>query len=227
MNWLPWIVAVCGLIPAAQAQRATIGGPRHPDGTEITCDLPASEMLKNKGGSDGRGGPGTGSGLCVFTSLDMAARWQNCTALIGFRDFMTHYPGGGYPAKVDQMIPRMAQSKGLPTPQYVQHTGGDPALLDLALKTGRMPCITYGYSERYGGPIAHMVCLVYLGPKWACILDNNFPKPDQLEWMERDELLRRWKMMGGGWCVILLAPPPPPIPSSVPAGESPFVAGFG
>jgi hypothetical protein len=200
--------------------RATVGGPRYSDGTEVTCDLPATEMLKNKAGVDG-------SGLCVFSSLDHSARWQNCQALVGFRDFMTHYPGGGYPTKVDQFIPKMAQSKGLPAPPYVQHTGGDPALLDLAIKTGRMPAVTYGYSERYGRPIAHMVNLVHLDQKWACVLDNNFPGADKLEWMDREEFLRRWRMMGGGWCIVLLEAPPPPVPEAVPEAEKPFVAGFG
>jgi hypothetical protein len=216
----------------ARASHATIGGPRHPDGTEITCDLPPEQMLHNTGGSDGPGGPGTGSGLCVFTSLDHSARWQNCEALIGFRDFMTHQPGGGYPSKVDRMIPLMARSKGKPAPGYVQHTGGDPALLDLAIKTGRMPAVTYGYSERYGRPVAHMVNLIHLDGRLACVLDNNFPGADKLEWMDRDEFLRRWRMMGGGWCVVLLAPAPPPIPiasreSQVPREEGPFRAGFG
>src|SRR5260370_30645652 len=85
------------------------------DNEAITCDLPPSEHLKNSVGRDGLG-------LCVFTSIDHAARWSNEPALIGFRDFMTKQPGGGWPEKVDDYIPKMAASKGLPAPGYVQHT---------------------------------------------------------------------------------------------------------
>jgi hypothetical protein len=176
-----------------------VNGPEH-DGRQISTDLPTSQHLRNKGGSDG-------AGLCVFTSIDHAARWQNVPELIGFRDFMTKYPGGGYPQKVDQFIPKKAGGKEV---DYVQFTDSDPAPLYLALRTGRMPCITYGYSPRYGGNIAHMVNLVYLDDKWACILDNNFPAT--YEWVESKEFLRRWKMGGGGWSLVLLSPGAPPIP---------------
>ena len=181
-----------------------VGGPDY-DSRHIRVDLPMSEHLKNKVGTDG-------SGLCVFTSIDMAARWQNEQDLIGFRDFMTKFPGGGWPAKVDKFIKQKA-----PNVEYIQNTTGDETLLDLALaKTGRMVCITYGYSPRYvdkwnpSGEIDHMVNLVHLDDKWGVILDNNFP--DNYEWMPRAELLRRWRMRGGGWLVVLTAPPPPPNP---------------
>src|SRR6478736_5701824 len=71
------------------------------DGEAVTCDLPVSEHLRNSAGRDGLG-------LCVFTSIEHAARWANETSLIGFRDFMTRQPGGGWPEKVDEFIPRMA-----------------------------------------------------------------------------------------------------------------------
>jgi hypothetical protein len=175
-----------------------VGGPEN-DGRDVSTELPTSEHLRNKGGSDG-------AGLCVFTSIDHAARWQNVESLVGFRDFMTQYPGGGYPDKVDAMIKKKTKEQV----QYVQFTDGDPAPLYLALRTGRMPCITYGYSPRYGHNIAHMVNLVYLDDKWACILDNNFP--GTYEWVEHKEFIRRWNLGGGGWSVILLNPSAPPVP---------------
>lgn len=189
--------------PALPAENH-VGGPDY-DGRHIRVDLPDSEHLKNKVGTDR-------AGLCVFTSIDMAARYQNEHDLIGLRDFMTQYPGGGWPAKVDKFIKQKA-----PNVEYVQNTTGDETMLDLALaKTGRIVCITYGYSPRYvdsrnrSGEIDHMVNLVHLDEKWGVILDNNFP--ENYEWMPRAELLRRWRMRGGGWLVVLLAPPPPPNP---------------
>lgn len=178
-----------------------VNGPTH-EGREIAVDLPINEHLRNKGGSDG-------AGLCVFTSIDHAARWQNEVSLIGFRDYMTKFPGGGYPEKVDKFIPKKSDGKNV---DYVQFTDGDPASLVLALRTGRMPCITYGYSPRYGGNIAHMVNLVYLDDKWAAILDNNFP--GTYEWVEYKEFIRRWRMGGGGWNLVLLNPSAPPVPKN-------------
>lgn len=180
------------------------GGPEL-NGETVTCDMPTTEHLQNKAGSDGLG-------LCVFTSLDLAARWCNEPALIGFRDFMTKYPGGGYPSKVDEYIPKMAQSKGLPSPNYIQHEGGDPEFLKLALKTGRYVSVTYAGNDGvfYNIGIDHMVNLVHLTDKIAVILDNN--NPGKYLWMPSSEFISRWKARGGGWAVVLLKPGPPPIP---------------
>lgn len=181
-----------------------VGGPEY-QGTEVACDLPGAEHLKNKGGSDG-------AGLCVFTSIEMAAKWQNVEVLFGLRDYMTKFPGGGYPEKVDKYFKKIAAEKKLPVPNYIQITNGDMSVLDLAMKTVRIANVTYGYSPRYGEKINHMVCLVHLDEKYAVILDNNFPGDDKLEWVEREEFKKRWLMQQGGWALILLDPPPPPIP---------------
>src|SRR5262245_24684880 len=34
---------------------ALVAGPRHPDGTEVQCDLPGELHVRNRGGSDGKG----------------------------------------------------------------------------------------------------------------------------------------------------------------------------
>ena len=182
-----------------------VGGRTSPDNAEqIQIDLPASEHLKNIGGRDG-------SGLCVFTSVEHSGRWQNVEQLTGFQGKMKKEDGGGWPEKVDKMVAKYA-----PGTTYLQYSGDDTTLLKLAIKTGRMPAVTYGYSPRYGGNgrIAHMVNLVHLSPKWAAILDNNFPGDDKYEWMAPAEFSRRWKLGGGGWAVFLLSPPPPPPPAA-------------
>ncbi len=182
-----------------------VGGRTSPDNTEqLQIDLPASEHLKNVGGRDG-------SGLCVFTSVEHSGRWQNVEQLTGFQGKMRKEDGGGWPEKVDKMV-----SKYAPGTTYLQYSGDDTSLLRLAIKTGRMPAVTYGYSPRYTGTgrIAHMVNLVHLTPRWAAILDNNFPGDDKYEWMAPAEFTRRWKLGGGGWAVFLLSPPPPPPPTA-------------
>lgn len=175
------------------------------DGEAIATDLPANLHVKNVGGSDG-------AGLCVFTSGLHAAYFQNVRHLWGWRKWMEKRPGGGYPEKVDTTLALYCQEKGYPIPDYVQHTGGDERFLELALKTGRMVCVTYSGADGvyYGQPVAHMVNLVHLSPRWAVILDNNFPA--KYLWLPRTEFLKRWRGHGGGWAYCFLAAPPPPIP---------------
>lgn len=176
--------------------------PVSPDGVRAVCDVPVSQHIRNKGGSDG-------AGLCVFTSMQLAADWQELPFMADFQRWMTRRPGGGYPEKVDRMLKKYCQEKGVPVPPYIQHTGGDESVLELALKTGRMPCITYGgRDDFYRSGIYHMVNLVHLDSKTACIVDNN--RPGTFLFMTRAELLQRWRSMDGGWTFVFLASPPPP-----------------
>lgn len=188
----------------------TVGQPRFsptptpvsPAGTRATVDLPASVHMRNVGGSDG-------AGLCVFTSLQHAAFWQNVRTLDGFRQWMQARPGGGWPEKVDQMLAQFCRSKGVPVPEYVQHTGGDDTFLDLAVKTDRLPCVTYdGRDDFYRGTIAHMVNLAHIDGRYGAVIDNN--RPGVWLWMTRADFLSRWRGNSGGWAVVLLDPPPPP-----------------
>lgn len=170
---------------------------------EVVCDLPEGEKKKNVGGRDG-------SGLCVFTSIEYAARWQNERRLVDFQKQMRQEPGGGYPEKVDRMIKKYGQGT-----QYIQHTGGDYEFLKSAIKSGRMPSVTYdGRDSHYGAGnrIAHMVSLVYADDEVACVSDNNYPRDNQLMWMSSVDFVSRWKGNSGGWAVVLLSPPPPPVP---------------
>lgn len=186
----------------------TIGGPTAPDGkTEVAVDLPLEVRLKNIGGSDG-------SGLCVFTSIAHSSRWQNEPLLSQFQAWMKQHPGGGYPEKVDRMIAQISKEKGVKPPDYIQYQGNDPTVLKLALKTDRLPSVTYcGRDPHYRGQsVAHMVNLVYLDDTQACVLDNNFIGENELVWMSAEEFLSRWKGGQQGWAVILLTPPPPPPP---------------
>lgn len=191
------------------AEKFIPNGPVCPaDGqTQVTCDLPPSLRMHNTGGMGVRG-PGTGAGLCVFTSIEHSGRYQNEPRLFGFQQKMTKEIGGGYPDKVDAMILKYA-----PGVEYVQHTRGDDSFLKSALKTGRMVCVTYGGNDDfYRGAIAHMVNLIYLDEKNACILDNN--RETVYVWMSADEFLKRWRAMNGGWAIVLNNPAPPPPPKN-------------
>lgn len=208
-----YLLAAIGLAASSQVNAARVGGKVSPDGkTEIQIDLPANLQTKNVGGSDG-------AGLCVFTSVGHAARWQSVLALEDFQAWMKRYPGGGWPEKLDQMIDRICREKGLPKPDYIQVQGGREILpiIQAAASTGRMPCVTYSRSPtgRYNGkPIAHMVNLAHADAAQVAVLDNNYltPTDNAFEWMSIDQFLRTFTGGRSGWAVILLAPPPPPFP---------------
>jgi hypothetical protein len=132
----------------------SVGGPVGPAGQQVACDLPVAQRLKNTGGMGPRG-PGSGAGLCVFTSIEHAGHWQNVRPLIGLQQKMTHEPGGGYPEKVDQLVAKYA--KGV---TVIQYEGKDPGVLESPLKTGRMPCVTFnGHDKHYGNQT-----IAYMGP---------------------------------------------------------------
>jgi len=205
----------------AQA-KPQVGGRTSPDGTEvISTDLLESQQMRNTGGRDG-------AGLCVFTSIEHCARYQNVSPLLGLQKWMTQKPGGGYPEKVAALLPQYCQERGLTTPSVLQHTGGDVEFLKLALATGRMPGVTYAGVDGvfYREVIAHMVNLVHFSDKWAAILDNN--NPGKYLWMTPTEFSNRWVgrgdngetlrsggfAVGGGWAIVLLDSPPPPVPTN-------------
>ncbi|MCX7666446.1 MAG: hypothetical protein N2112_12975 [Gemmataceae bacterium] len=203
MFWLITLLLAPFLQPPKNSE-FVVAGPSH-QGEEITCDLPLTEHLKNLAGIDGLG-------LCVFTSLELAARWQNETKLFGLRDYMTQLNGGGWPERVEEILARYTREKNLPPVEFVQHTGGEIEFLQRALQTGRYPCVTYDGRDGqfYKGRIAHMVNLAHLSSEWAVIQDNNHPQ--KWLWMKPADFLARWRGTGGGWAIVLLKPSPPPIP---------------
>ncbi|HYE77938.1 MAG TPA: hypothetical protein VEI97_08130 [bacterium] len=179
-------------------------------GEPLDVDLPQQDHMQNIGSKV------DGAGMCVMSSIEMAARWAGLEEYRGLRDWCAREPGGGYPSKVDQQLAAYAKSKGLPPPQYVQYEGPDPGpVIEAALKSGRMACITYGWSPRYPGQsyIAHMVSCVKASGRFSVVLDNNYPGEARYEWMDRDELTRRCKFpQSTGWVFVWTAAPPPPSP---------------
>lgn len=191
------------------AGKAEVGGTTSPDGAEeIAVDLPREFHLKNKGGTDG-------AGLCVWCSIQHASVWQHVKQTAEIFAWMQKRTGGGWPQRVDELLPKISAERGLPTPEYVQVQNKDLEVLKLACKTGRMPGITYNFSPtgRYGGQrIAHMVSLAHASDRWFCVLDNNFP--GTYEWMDPQTFLKVYAGNGNGWAVIFKDPGPPPPPKN-------------
>lgn len=211
MRVLPLAAMAVMVIPTLLfCQSSTVDGPIH-QGQELTVDLPHAEHMRNIGSRR------DGAGMCVMSSIEMAARWAGMEEYRGLRDWCANEPGGAYPGKVDDQLKRFALAKGLPAPKYIQYEGPSPEnLLELCRRTGRMVCCTYGRSPRYGrGSIAHMVCCPHHTSEWSAILDNNFPGSDSYEWMSPKEAVSRMKHPGmNAWLFVWLAPTPPPPPKN-------------
>lgn len=203
--YMRYPLAVLLVLVATAAPAIDAGGPDN-HGEQITVDLPTDLHRRNTSSK--------GLGNCVWTSIHHCALYHSVPALEEFPKWLiaAGIPGGGSPGKVADLIPQIARSRGLPVPDYIQHTGGDAEFLKLALRTGRYVAVTYAGSDGvyYSGGVDHMVNLVHLSDQWAVIMDNN--NPGKYLWMTPNEFLARWRARGGGWALVLLAPPPPPIP---------------
>lgn len=194
---------------------AQIEEPNHvaPDGkTEAQVDYPTNLWIKNIGSRV------DGSGMCVFSSAEMAARWCGHENFYGFRDWCAnHYPGGGYPEKLDKLIAAYCKAKNIPAPNtpggpdYVQYEGASMELATRALRNNQMVCSTLYHSPRYGGGVIyHMVNLAHWGPGgFGAVQDNNFLP---YEWDTTHGMEPRLKMNGRVWLMIWKrhGPPPPP-----------------
>lgn len=196
---------------------SVVDGPVH-EGQQLSCDLPPFQQFRNIGSRI------DGAGMCVFTSIEMAARAQGLECMRGWRDWCAqNFQGGGYPSKVDKLLTAWGKHKGIVIPDYMQYEGKEPARLMMVIDaTRRMACVTYCTSPRYGGQrIAHMVNAPGFH-KYGIILDNNFPSVKKgdgwdekiYEWMPPDELIRRVTGGGSGWVFVWLGQPAPPSPKN-------------
>jgi hypothetical protein len=200
-------LALLSAIPAALV--AQVGEENHvaPDRkTEAQVDYPADLWMQNIGSKI------DGSGMCVFTSAEMAAIWAGHDEFRGFRDWCaSHYPGGGYPEKLDKLIAAYCKAKSIQVPGYIQYEGQSMDIAAKALRNGQMVCSTLYRSPRYGsGIIYHMVNLAHWGPgNYGAIQDNNF-RP--YEWDTVSGMEPRLKQGGRVWLMVWKrhGPPPPP-----------------
>lgn len=181
-------------------------------GNNLDCDLPGGLHIRNIGSKV------DGAGMCVMSSIEMAALYCGREEYRGLRDWCANERGGGTPKKVDAQLAAFCEAKKLPKPQYLQYEGPDCGkLVEAVIASGRMACITYGYSPRYKplSSINHMVCAVKLSGGAGVVLDNNFPGEDAYEWMESAELVRRISYpRRDGWVFVWLFAPPPPSPKN-------------
>lgn len=193
-----------------------INSARH-DGHEISCCVPGNQHIGNVGSSipsyDARGRRFY-AGMCVPTSIEMAALYSGLEQMRGFRDWWgKHYEGGGWPAQVDAVLQDYFEKNSIAPIPYLQYVGKDPEkVLDLCQKAGRMAGMTYNFSPRYekcrlGLKINHMVNSVLFDQIYGVALDNNFPGENSYEWSLRDEFLKRTVYSNGSsWIFVWMHP---------------------
>jgi hypothetical protein len=204
--WRRTAAVVC-LLLAVGGVHAQHGPPAQ--GPQI--DYPKSEWMKNIVSRL------DGSGMCVFTSIEMSAIWCGIDEFRGFRDWCAqNYPGGGYPQKVDNLIDAYCKAKQIPKPHYMQTETSDLGTMRKALESGRMVAVTLYHSKRYRDPtIFHMVCGVHADAERGAYMDNNVLQGDSvppIEWNTIAGLEQQVKYEGRVWVFCWLRHGPPPVP---------------
>ena len=184
--------------PWGDAVTLPVGGkeffpPRVADEPDVDLlAVPKDGRPRNVGGRDG-------AGLCVFTSCQYAGWYLGEPELKVFQKKMRQEPGGGTPKKLEAMMRKYCPGA---FQRMVQYEGADPKVIELAHRTGRPVCITWGGN--------HMLNSVHLDSTRGCIVDNN--NPDKYQWFSRETYLRSARQGGGMWVVVFLKSPPPPPP---------------
>lgn len=132
-------------------------------------------------------------GSCVWASTITLLRWQGRYATA--EKIRRKYGNGEWP---DDWMAKM-EAEGL---RYSLVTNGDVSFLETACHTRRGAAVTI-----MGGK--HMVNLVHLDDKWACLLDNN--DPGSYHWVSRASFLAEWKA-SYGWALTPIYTPAAPLP---------------
>jgi len=151
-------------------------------------DFPRNEAIANIGSRV------DGAGMCVMSSIEMAARWAGLEQMRGLRDWCAKEPGGAYPSKVTRQIRGFCLEKKIDQPNYIQYEGPNSQVIEMTIGSGRMPAITWGP--------AHMVAGLAMDKKRSAILDNNaidrYP-----QWYDTPKFEKSWRGGGkNGWIFL-------------------------
>lgn len=132
-------------------------------------------------------------GSCVHAVVISLFRWQGRYKTANY--WRRTYGDGECPGSLAAKFDR----EGI---RYDYVINGDVSFLEWACRT-RRGC---GITVKGGG---HMLTLVYLGNKWAAVLDSN--DVEKFIWIPRETLLAEWKA-SHGWAVAVIYTPAAPFP---------------
>ncbi len=198
-----FLLCLCLAFPAsasAQDKRGEIvlDVPKY-EGTTANAPVPAEYHIKNEGGSDG-------SGLCVISSVLINGAYQGIPALAGLKGSnlwktAKSRPGGYYPAKLEKLL-----NEVLPGEKWFSWEGESTDLVREYSAKGFPVATTTNTGALYNyAPIHHMISLIHLDDKWACIVDNN--DPGKYHWMPAQEYNKRFRDGQQGWGFVWLRMP--------------------
>lgn len=134
-----------------------------------------------------------GQGSCVWASTVTLLRWQGQYEAA---EYVRRNYGNGQNSR---SFAEGANAMGL---QYAMTTNGDVSFLEWAIRTRRGAAVTV-----MGG--RHMLNLIHLDERQACLLDNNNPSKDI--WIPRETFLAEWRA-SGAWALSPVYAPTPPLP---------------
>ena len=186
----------------AQDQRGeiTLDAPEY-RGTHANAPIPPELHIKNEG-SD----VGNHAGLCVISSILCDGRYQDVPGLEGGKESALWKAakareGGYYPEKLEQFV-----NEQLPGEKWFSWEGTGLDLLKEYSAKGYPVGVTMNTGALYNyESIHHMVSLVHLDDKLACVVDNN--DPGKYHWMPADEFARRFVDGPKGWGFVWLRLP--------------------
>lgn len=130
-------------------------------------------------------------GSCVWASTITLLHWQGQHDLA---EWVRRTRGNG---EWPENWSRQMDAAGI---RYAMTTDGNVEFLEWAVRTRRGAAVTV-----LGG--AHMVNLIHLDDRWACLLDNNNPATHL--WVPRDRFLAEWHASRGWGLTVVYSPYPP------------------
>lgn len=172
--------------PAQEKARPAVHIVNDPEGArpEFADDM----LVKNRAGKDY-------AGLSLPSAIETAARAQGITEIKGFTEWCSLQPGGSYSEKNRKQLRQFCEPLDVKVPAYEEHSNADLSFIQGCLEHRRYPIVEYrgGDPERYGGSkVSHVVLVVALNSKSACIVDTNYLEPSKrYHWVTRDQLVRQ------------------------------------
>lgn len=170
------------------------------NGVKASVQIPAELHIRNEGSAV------DGAGLCVGSSLLINGAYQGVPGMDQGKDsewwrYLKSRPGGSYPGKLEADLKKL-----YPNEKWISWEGNVTDLIAEYTRKGYPVAATMNTGLLYyWSPIHHMVSVVHLDDKYACVVDNN--NPGKGHWMAREDYDRRFVDGRVGWLFIWLRDP--------------------
>ena len=165
-------------------------------GVRANAPIPASQHIRNEGGSDG-------SGLCVVASGVIAGAYQGVEDLADLKNsrlwkIAKSREGGYWPERWEKLLNEVYPdatwfSWESPTTEQIEAFNAQGLPVCTTTNTGAL----YNYDS-----IHHWVDTIHLDDRFAMLVDNN--DPGKYHAMPRAEFDRRFPDGGKGWAFVWL-----------------------